>query len=85
MAQRHGHALSTDAATLRVFERKVLRKIFDPVRVGDDFRIQSNSELLNGIDIQRIDSRITADNYTFDTVKVFIYLGSTITTKMMSG
>ena len=31
--------LSTVAAALRVFERKVLRKIFGPVRVGDDFRI----------------------------------------------
>ena len=26
-------------------------------------------------------SRITADNYTFDTVKEFIYLGSAVTTK----
>ena len=50
MAQRHG----TDAAALRVFERKVLRKIFGPVRGGDDFRIRFNSELyelLNDIDI----------------------------------
>ena len=43
---------------LRVFERKVLRKIFGPVRVGDDFRIRFNSELyelLNDMDIvQRI-------------------------------
>ena len=37
--------LSTDAATLTVFERKVLFKIFDPVRVGDNFRIRSYSEL----------------------------------------
>ena len=46
--------LSTDAAALKVFERKVLRKIFDPVRVGDDFRIRFNSELyelLNDMDI----------------------------------
>ena len=46
------------AAALSVFERKVLRKIFRPVRVGDDFRICSNSELymlLNDIDVvQRI-------------------------------
>ena len=50
--------LSTDAAALRVFERKVLYKIFGPVRVGDDFRIRLNSELcelLNDIDVvQRI-------------------------------
>ena len=50
--------LSTDAAALRVFERKVLRKIFGPVRVGDDFRIRYNSELyelLNDMDVvQRI-------------------------------
>ena len=50
--------LSTDAATLKVFGRKVPRKVFDPVRVGDDFRNISNSELyelLNNIDmVQRI-------------------------------
>ena len=50
--------LSTDVAALRVFERKVLRKIFGPVRVGDDFRIRFNSELyelLNDMDVvQRI-------------------------------
>ena len=43
---------------MRVFERKVLRKIFGPVRVGDDFRIPFNSELyelLNDMDVvQRI-------------------------------
>ena len=37
--------LSTDVAVLRVFDRKVLRKIFGPVRVCDDFRIRFNSEL----------------------------------------
>ena len=50
--------LSTDAVALRVFERKVLRKTFGPVRVGDDYRIRFNSELyelLNDIDVvQRI-------------------------------
>ena len=35
--------LSTDVATLRVFERIVLRKIFGPVQVGDDFRIRFNT------------------------------------------
>ena len=41
-----------------MFERKVLRKIFGLVRVGDDFRIRYNSELyelLNELDVvQRI-------------------------------
>ena len=32
-------------------------------------------------DVRRIESRITVDNYTFDTVKEFIYLGSAVTTK----
>ena len=32
-------------------------------------------------DVQHVDSRITADNYTFDTAKGFIYLGSAVTTK----
>ena len=44
----------TDAAALRVFERKVLRKIFGPVQVDDDFRIRFNSdlyELLNEIGV----------------------------------
>ena len=35
-------------------------------------------------DVRRIDSQITADNYTFETVKEFIYLGSAVTTTMMS-
>ena len=37
--------LSTYAAALRVFKRKFRRKIFGPVRVGDDFIIRSISEL----------------------------------------
>ena len=32
-------------------------------------------------DVRLIDSKITAGNYTFDTVKEFIYLGSATTTK----
>ena len=46
--------LNNDAVALRVFEKKVLRKIFGSVRVGDDFRIRYNSELyelLNDLDI----------------------------------
>ena len=34
-----------DAGVCGVFERKVLRKIFGPLRVGDDFRIRTNDEL----------------------------------------
>ena len=44
----HRHGL------LPVFKRKVLRKIFDPVRVGDDFRARFNYELyelLNDMDV----------------------------------
>ena len=36
---------STDAAALGVFERTVLRKIFGPVRAGDDYRIRTNRKL----------------------------------------
>ena len=32
-------------------------------------------------DVLRIDSRVTTDNYTFDTAKKFFYLGSAVTTK----
>ena len=37
--------------------------------------------LLTSRDVRRIDSQITVDNYTFDTVNEFIYLGSAVTTK----
>ena len=50
--------LKNDAAALRAFERKVVRKLFLLVRVGDDFRITYNSDLyefFNYIDVvQRI-------------------------------
>ena len=36
---------STDTAALEVFKRKVLRNIFGPVRVDDDYRIRTNQEL----------------------------------------
>ena len=54
LVRRGMDPLSTDAAALRVFERKVLHKIFGSVRIGDDFRVRSNSELyelLNDIDL----------------------------------
>ena len=34
--------------------------------------------------VRRIDSQITADKYTFDTLKEFIYLGFAVTIKIMS-
>ena len=46
--------LSTYKAALKAFKRKVLRKILGPVWVGDDFRMQYNSELhelLNDMDV----------------------------------
>ena len=60
--------LNTDATALRVFERKVLRKIC-PVRVGDDFRIRFNSqlyELLNDMDVVQ---RINIQQLRWQTLK----------------
>ena len=48
---------STNAAALRVLERKVLRKIFSPVRVGNDNRIRTNRELyelFNNMDVAKL-------------------------------
>ena len=42
---------------------------------------KTNYILSTNKDVWRIDYQITADNYSFDTVKEFIYLGSTVTTK----
>ena len=56
--------LSTDTPALRVFERKVLHKIFNPVRVGDDFSIRYNSdqyELFKGINVVRLIVSATAN------------------------
>ena len=36
---------STDAAALKVFERKELYKMFGPVSVGDEWSIRTNREL----------------------------------------
>ena len=36
---------ANDAAALGVFERKILRKIYGPLRVGDEYRIRMNLEL----------------------------------------
>ena len=54
--------LSCDATALGVFVRKLLRKSFGPVTVGDDYRIRTNRQLYElfnnmyvakGINIQR--------------------------------
>ena len=41
MAQRHGNM----AAALRIFERRVIRNVFSPLRLGDNFHLRCNSEL----------------------------------------
>ena len=41
------NVLSTDASALRVLERKVLLKIFCPVRVGNDFHIHNTLQAAN--------------------------------------
>ena len=38
--------------------------------------------LSTGRDVERIDSRNMADNYTFDIVKEFIYPGSAVSIKI---
>ena len=45
--------LSTDIVALRVFERKVLRKIFSPVWVGHD-ELHNDMDVLQRINIQRL-------------------------------
>ena len=47
---------NTNTAALGVFKRKVLRKIFGPVRVGDEYRIRTNrklTELFNDMDVAK--------------------------------
>ena len=46
------------------------------VNVGNTKYMLSTSR-----DVRSIDSRITADNYTLDSVKEFIYLGFAVITK----
>ena len=41
----YGAESVADAAALGVFERKILRKIFGPIRVGAEFRPRMNHEL----------------------------------------
>jgi hypothetical protein len=44
----------SDGNLLRIFERKILRKIYGPIKEGDTWRIRNNEELnrsINGEDI----------------------------------
>jgi len=44
----------SDESLLRIFERKILRKIYRPIQEGDIWRIRNNEELnrsINGEDI----------------------------------
>jgi len=44
----------SDENLLRIFDRKILRKIYGPIQVGDIWRIRNNEELnrsINGEDI----------------------------------
>ena len=54
---------STDSAALGVFERKVLRKIFSPVRVGDDYRIRTNWELYELFNDMEVAKRINIQRF----------------------
>jgi hypothetical protein len=50
----------TDENALRIFERKILRKIYGPVLENGEFRIRYNeelNELIKGEDIVRFRSR----------------------------
>jgi hypothetical protein len=54
----HGSEIWTltksDENLLRIFERKILRKIYEPIEEGDTWRIRNNAELnrsINGEDI----------------------------------
>ena len=54
--------------------RKLTTKMGLAVKEGKTKYICSTSR-----NVRRIDSQTTADKYTFDTVKGFIYLGSAVT------
>jgi hypothetical protein len=47
----------SDENLLRMFERKILRKIYGPIQEGDTWRIRNNEELnrcINGEDIVKL-------------------------------
>jgi hypothetical protein len=45
MAQNRGHSSWKKKRVLAVFERKILRKIYGPVKENELWRIQRNDEL----------------------------------------
>lgn len=47
MALKHGTLLRSHAVALEIFERTILRKIFSPVCVSDNFSSRTNKELLD--------------------------------------
>ena len=57
--------LNNDATALRVFERKILRKIFGPLRVGDNFRIRYNSELYELLNDLNVVHRINIERQSW--------------------
>ena len=56
--------LSTDAAALRVFEGKALRRTFGPVQGCGDFRILSNKDLY----------KCSYANHTYYVILVYVEL-----------
>ena len=61
MALRHGRCQTP--MQLPWCERKVLRKIFGPVRVGDDYRIRTNRELYEIFNEMDVAKRINNQRY----------------------
>jgi hypothetical protein len=47
MVHRHGLLRTVDEQALRVFERKVLRRIYGPVCIQGKWRLRPNAELDN--------------------------------------
>ncbi|XP_062137632.1 uncharacterized protein LOC133846936 [Drosophila sulfurigaster albostrigata] len=59
LEKTHENGIDTHHLFHGVFERKILRKIFGPVRIGDDFRIRMNHELYELYDDVDVVRRIT--------------------------
>ena len=54
---------STDVAAFGVFQRKILLKIFDPVRVGDDYHIRTNQGLYQLFHNMNVAKRINIQRF----------------------